>query len=99
MNKMKLIFHIGMQRTGTTFLQYAIFPHIEELNLVDFDRYNDKLVGNKEIKNILNNIENYDEDTIIKKIYSRFKQDKINLISNENIYCKMFTKDDKRFLK
>lgn len=96
---MNLVLHIGMQRTGTTFLQYNVFPYIKEINMVDFDRTDTGVVGNGQIKKIMLNIEKYDYDIISKKIFSRFKQNKINLISDENINCKMFSREDKRFLK
>ncbi len=96
---METILHIGTQRTGTTFLQHDVFPFIKEINYVDYYWGDNILVRNSEIKNILKNIENIDNDTINRKILSRLKKDKINLISEENIYCEMFSKEDKRIEK
>ena len=88
-----------MQRTGTTFLQYNVFPFIKEVNLVDFNRKDGGVDGDYEIKNFLINIEDYDKSFFGDKVYSHFREDKINLISEENIYCEMFSKEDKRLLK
>jgi len=96
---MNLFIHIGMQRTGSTFLQYSVFSQSDEINLVDFDKKNNELLGNKKIKNILTNIEKYDIKFILEMINKRLKNDKINLISEENINCKMFSKQDNRFVK
>ena len=90
-DKYKIFLHIGIQRTGTTFLQQEVFPIISEINLVK--------LGFRELNNILTNLENYDHDVISKKIYSRFKKNKINLISNENIWWHPWTKEDNRFDK
>ena len=94
---MDLFLHVGMQRTGSTFLQYNVFPEINEINLVDFDIVNNETCGNKEVKQVMMNLDNADEDIISKKVTSRFNKNKINLISEENTYCKMFTKTDRRF--
>ena len=81
---MKLILHIGMQRTGTTFLQHDVFPNIHELNLVDFDRHNAEVTGNAEIKNILCNIEKYEYETISKKVFGSKKHaDRVVIIDKE----------------
>jgi hypothetical protein len=96
---MEIILHIGSQRTGTTFLQHKVFPYIKEINYVDYYWDNDILVRNSEIKKILTNIENVDKEIIKNKIISRLIKDKINLISEENIYCQMFSKEDKRIEK
>ena len=95
----KIYLHIGMQRTGTTFLQRNVFPNIRNINIVDFDRYGTDSVRNTELFSILCNIENYSYETVRRKVYRRFKADKINLISNENIYGRILTHDDKRFEK
>ena len=91
-----------MQRTGTTFLQNNIFPNIQEVNLANFYRHDGikfDVLGREDVQNILTNIEKYDYNTVYKKIYRHFQDDKINLISNENIYCEMWTKKDKRVEK
>lgn len=99
---MNIILHIGMQRTGTTFLQNSIFPNIQEVNLANFYRHDGikfDMLGREDVQSILTNIEKYEYNTVYKKIYRHFQDDKINLISNENIYCEMWTKKDKRVEK
>lgn len=99
---MDIVLHIGIQRTGTTFLQHNIFSKIKEINLVNFYRYQGiklNILGRKNIQKILSNIEKYDVDTVNKELYKYLQNNKINLISNENIYCGMYTKDDDRFGK
>jgi len=73
----KTILHIGMQRTGTTFLQHELFP---KLNI----RYiTPEFFEHGQIE-MLAEFHHYimEEDT---------------LISNENFYCDMFSKEDTRF--
>jgi len=75
--KVKTILHIGMPRTGTTFLQHEIFPKLSIRYISpEFFRYGH--IGT------LAEFYNYilEEDT---------------LISNENIYCDMWNKEDTRF--
>jgi len=90
-DNLKIFLHIGIQRTGTTFLQQKIFPIIEEINTVN--------LGFKELNSLIKNTEHYNDDQILKKSYSRFKQDKINLITNENIWWHPWTKGDEKFDK
>jgi len=90
-DKKQIYLHIGIQRTGTTFLQEEVFPNIKEINFVE---------RKKEIITILMSIEQYNHEIVSKKIYSHIQQNKINLISEENIYCGyMWTKEDNRFEK
>ena len=84
-----LVFHIGIQRTGTTFLQQEVFPTMEDINLVNFIRHDGikyKVTGIKTINNNLRNIHKIPLKTIKKSVNKRLKKDKINLISNENIW-------------
>jgi hypothetical protein len=97
-----VIIHIGIQRTGSTFLQHNIFPQLKDVNLVNYHLnkgLKSDILGRKDIQVILSNIENYNRDIVTKKIIRRFETNKINLISNENIYCNMWTKEDNRFKK
>jgi len=97
---MGLYLHIGLQRTGTTFLQTKVFPYIDELNLVDFERHSkNKYVfrGDILIKTMMQNIEKYDVDHVRSKVHNRMRDDKVNLISEENINCGMWMREDKRF--
>lgn len=76
--KTKLILHIGMQRTGTTFLQREVFPklNIRYISPEFFKKY-----GNM--------------GTLVEYYSYILKKD--TLISNENIYCEMWSKKDTRF--
>jgi hypothetical protein len=83
--------HIGIQRTGSTFLQEEIFEKLHDVNYFGFH--------NEQIIKILTNIENINLIEARKIIYEHLYQDKINLISEENIYGSMWGKDDNRIEK
>jgi len=68
----EIYLHIGMQRTGTTFLQQEIFPKID-VNLVNFEK--------AKLRYIILNKSIFSEE-----IKSRIKTGQKNIISNENIY-------------
>lgn len=70
------ILHIGIQRTGTTFLQEVVFPMLENVNLI--------CKKEKEVMNVLESPDLNLEDR--KEISKYFKDGKINLISDENIW-------------
>ncbi len=100
--KMNIILHIGIQRTGTTFLQYNIFPNIKEINIVNFYRYDGILhdvLPMAEISKLLGDVESFSNKFIRKEINNFSKNDKINLFTNENIYCQMFERGDRRYEK
>lgn len=71
-----LFLHIGIQRTGTTFLQEVIFPMLENVNPI--------CKREKEVMSILESPDLRIDDK--KKILKYFKDGKINLISDENIW-------------
>lgn len=83
----ELFLHIGMQRTGTTFLQLEVFPKIKGINLVNFYKKPPKLWHNMVIN----------KSIFSEEIRSRIKAGQKNLISNENIYCDMWSERDERF--
>jgi len=91
-NDYEIILHIGMQRTGSTFLQEELFSNISEINRIE---------KNKKIYMLIKNIEKHNEknlnDMIKKEFDEYFSQNKINLISDENISCRMWTKEDNRY--
>ncbi len=92
--KYETILHIGMQRTGSTFLQKEVFSNIEEINFIDRrNKIYEKLKNIEEIsdKVIRNNLES--------EIERNLDLNKINLISEENINCRMWTTEDNRFDK
>ena len=96
-----IILHIGIQRTGSTFLQQEIFPKIKEVNFVNFRRHKGikfEVLGDKEVQNIVINFENCEYKDVYEKIYSRFKEDKVNLISNENIWWHQRKKEEAKLV-
>lgn len=89
-----------MPRTGTTFLQQDIFPHLENVNLVNFRHHGGilfKMMSIKKINTLFENIENLTEEIVQKKLKPYMIKDKINLISDENIYDNIWIIDDKRW--
>jgi hypothetical protein len=99
---MNIILHIGIPRTGTTFLQDSVFPNIDDINIVNFYGYKGLIhdvLARREIQKILIDIESFDTELAYNEINKFIIEGKFNLITNENIYCKMFKKDDKRFEK
>jgi len=73
----KTILHIGMQRTGTTFLQHELFPKLKMRYISpEFFKYGH--VG-----------------TLVE--YYNYILKKDTLVSDENICCDMWNKEDTRF--
>lgn len=91
-----IYFHIGIQRTGTTFLQREVFFKIEELNVLDFKKKGTKAERDPLLFTFLKDIPK-DIGRLKKTILERINPEKVNLVSNENIYCDMFSKEDDRF--
>jgi len=79
MKKQEVFIHIGMPRTGTSFLQTKVFPKIKTIELIapPFSQY-----GNA-FNNLLFADDSFYDEEKIKKELSSFKGEKI-LISNEN---------------
>ena len=75
---MRVVFHIGYRRTGSTFLQKYIFPLHKKINFIGLKNYNnwsDLKITQDDFLNLK-----------IKKISdleSKFDQNKINIISSE----------------
>ena len=75
----KIILHIGMQRTGTTFFQHEVFPRLN-------------------IRYITPSFFKYGEIGTLAQCYNFIvKED--TLISNENIYCDMWSQEDDRYTR
>ena len=89
--KPEIILHIGMHKTGTTFLQWNVF-HFVNANYLWHIFYKSWL------KDLLNINKKVDYDKIKNKLSSTLKKDKINIISEENIYTYQFSKKDDRFI-
>jgi hypothetical protein len=89
--KPEIILHVGMHKTGTTFLQWNVF-HFVDANYLWHVFYKSWL------KNLLNPEKKVNYNKIKDKLSSILKNDKINIISEENIYTYQFTKKDDRFV-
>jgi hypothetical protein len=90
-NKPEIILHVGMHKTGTTFLQWNVF-HFVDANYLWHVFYKSWL------KDLLNLDKKVNYDKIKNKLPSILKNDKINILSEENIYTYQFTKKDDRFV-
>jgi len=90
-NKTEIILHVGMHKTGTTFFQWNVF-HFLNVNYLWHVFYRSWS------KDLLDPSKKID----IKKIRDNFskilRKDKINLITEENIYTYQFSKEDDRFI-
>ena len=90
--KPEIILHVGMHKTGTTFLQWNVFHYVKANYLWHF-------FYKSWTKNILNPHKNIDYQKIKNKLSKVLKNDKVNIISEENIYTYQFTKEDERFIR
>ncbi|RLF30481.1 MAG: hypothetical protein DRJ99_02410 [Thermoplasmata archaeon] len=90
---MKIILHLGMPKTGSTFLQWDFFRYARDINF---------LFKKEGLKKLLMEIRNIDKDIDYEEIKQKFSQylvnDKPNLVSEENLYCSMWDKRDDRFI-
>ena len=86
----EIILHVGMHKTGTTFLQWNVFPYVDA-NFLWHIFYKSWL------KNLLKPDKQVDYNLIKQKLNKLLTTDKINIISEENIYTYQFTKEDERF--
>ena len=88
---MRIVFHLGYPRSGTTYLQKNIFPHHKEINYLGPKNYHDlkdvkitqveldKLASNSEDNNLINK-----DNSLLNKDYIKlFDRDKLNVISSE----------------
>jgi hypothetical protein len=87
----QIVIHIGMQKTATTFLQWNVF-HYLDVNYLWHIFYKPFLKG------FLDSRKKIDLKKIKETIPNFLKNDKINLISEENLYTGMFLKEDDRLL-
>ena len=75
---MRIVFHIGFRRTGSTFLQKYIFPLHKNLNFIGLKNYNnwsDIKVSQEDFFNLKNKQ--------INNLAFKFEDDKNNIISSE----------------
>ena len=88
---MKILYHLGYPRTGSTYLQTNIFPKHKDINLIgpkNYKNWNDVKISQEELNNISNqffDIELNDKQKILseKKYLKFFDQSKLNVISSE----------------
>jgi hypothetical protein len=85
-----IVLHVGMHKTGTTFLQWNVFPYVDA-------KFHWHLFYKSEFKNILDLDKEPDSKKIQNYIQNNFSKNKLNIISEENIYTYQFTKEDDRF--
>ena len=72
----KIVFHIGLHKTGTTFLQKEVFPNIPDLNFLG-------KMGEELMDIIYQDILYFDEKKNKERIKKKINLNKINLVSNE----------------
>jgi hypothetical protein len=84
---LKLIFHLGYSRTGSTFLQTHVFPKHKEINFLgpkNYFNWKDVKINQKTLDKFrdfyLLNTQNNFKDNVVK----HFDKKKINIISSEN---------------
>ena len=86
---MRVVFHLGYPRSGSTYLQKEVFPKHKEINFLGpKNYYNDPKITQAELNRISSNYEEIDlfnKDISLSKIdYTKlFDRDKLNVISSE----------------
>ncbi len=88
---MRIVFHLGYPRSGTTYLQKNIFPHHNEINYLGPKNYHDlkdvkiTQVELDKLASISEDINSINKDiSLSNKDYIKlFDRDKINVISSE----------------
>jgi len=90
--KPEIVLHVGMHKTGTTFLQWNVF-HFIDANYLWHVFYKSWL------KDLLNISKDVDYERIKHKLKKILSTEKVNIISEENIYTYQFTKEDDRFAR
>jgi hypothetical protein len=86
----EIILHIGIHKTGTTFLQWNVF-HFVDANFLWHIFYKSWL------KDVLKLNKNPNYKKIKEKSDKILSKDKVNILSEENVHCYQFSKDDTRF--
>ena len=90
--KPEIIIHPGMHKTGTTFLQWNVFPYVDA-NYLWHAFYKAGIGG------ALDTSKEVDIEKIKERFDSLISDEKVNIISEENMYTYQFTKEDDRFTR
>jgi len=85
-----IIFHVGLPKTGTTFLQKGVFPRIKNINFIDGSH-----THNKKIRRLLEEICKCEKsaDVLRRELLPFLYRDRINLISFESLFGDVYSKD------
>lgn len=90
--KPKIVLHVGMHKTGTTFLQWNVFHYIDA-------NYLWHVFYKSWLKDFFTVKKEIDYENVKQKFQRILRSDKLNIISEENIYTYQFSKFDDRFLR
>jgi len=90
--KPEIVLHVGMHKTGTTFLQWNVFHYVDA-------NYLWHIFYKSWLRDLLNLKKTVDFQNIKNKLTKILSKEKINIFSEENIYTYQFTKIDDRFLR
>ena len=88
--KPEIVLHVGMHKTGTTFLQWNVFHYVDA-------NYLWHIFYKSWLRDLLNLKKEVDYQKIKTKLSKVLSIKKINIFSEENIYTYQFTKMDDRF--
>lgn len=88
--KSEIVLHVGMHKTGTTFLQWNVFHYVNA-------NYLWHIFYKSWLRDLLNLKKKVDYQKIKNKLSKVLSTKKINIFSEENIYTYQFTKIDDRF--
>lgn len=91
-SKPEVVIHPGMHKTGTTFLQWNVFHYVDA-------NYLWHVFYKSGIKDILDTSKEVDIEKVQENFSNLLSNDKVNIISEENIYTYQFSKEDDRFTR
>ena len=85
--KPEIILHVGMHKTGTTFLQWNVFHYVDA-------NYLWHIFYKSWLRDLLNMKKEVDYQKIKNKLSTVLSTKKVNIFSEENIYTYQFSKID-----
>jgi len=88
--KPEIILHVGMHKTGTTFLQWNVFHYVDA-------NYLWHIFYKSWLRDLLNMKKEVDYQKIKNKLSTVLSTKKVNIFSEENIYTYQFSKIDNRY--